>query len=109
MKGNQLLCVNVGKRVRSFAGNITTDDMKQQTLNGAQCIPACFLEILPYQPMNGQMNPEHTAEMMSHALHLPAENATLIDGEGLGMLVVTPQSSSQQVSCLFELDGCFCH
>jgi hypothetical protein len=69
--------------------------MKQQTIDGAQWIPACFLEILPYQPMTGQMDADHTRAMMDHALHLPAENAGLIDAEGLEVLGVKSQSISQ--------------
>jgi hypothetical protein len=91
--GNDLLCVNVGKRVHSFRpGSTTEEDMKQQTIDGAQWIPACFLEILPYQPMTGQMDADHTRAMMDHALHLPAENAGLIDAEGLEVLGVKSQS-----------------
>ncbi|KAF7573426.1 eukaryotic translation initiation factor 2C 2 [Pyrenophora tritici-repentis] len=82
-----LLCVNVGKRIGSFnPEKIDLEDMQQHTLDGAQWIPACLLEILPYQPMTGQMSPDHTAAMMMHALHYPAENAALIDKEGLGLL-----------------------
>ena len=36
--------------------------------------------------MTGQMSSEHTTKMVNCALHLPAENAALIDKEDLGIL-----------------------
>jgi hypothetical protein len=98
------LCVNVGKRVRSFQlGTSTPSDMQKQTVDGAQWIPAYLLEILPFQPMGGLMSPDHTTEMMKVALHLPAENAALIDQEGLEMLDV--RSQSQGHVSLVSLDS----
>jgi hypothetical protein len=97
-------CVNVGKRVRSFQlGTSTPSDMQKQTVDGAQWIPAYLLEIFPFQPMGGLMSPDHTTEMMKVALHLPAENAALIDQEGLEMLDV--RSQSQGHVSLVSLDS----
>ncbi|KAI4650583.1 hypothetical protein J4E93_002940 [Alternaria ventricosa] len=95
---SHLLCVNVGKRVQSSRSKDAGKPafMRQQTLDGAQWIPACLLEILPFQPMTGQMSPKHTAEMMRHALHLPAENAALIDQEGLRILGLKDQIEDQE-------------
>jgi hypothetical protein len=90
---NDLRCVNVGKRIKSpRSGNLV--DMREQSKDGAQWIPACLLEILPYQPMTGQMSPEQTTEMLNHALHLPAKNAGLIDQEGLRILGLKPPSGA---------------
>jgi hypothetical protein len=85
---SELICVNVGKRVQSFKDKPTVDQMKQQHLDGAQWIPAGLLEILPFQPMTGQMSGRQTTEMLKHALHYPAKNAGLIDLEGLTMMGV---------------------
>lgn len=96
---NDLQCVNVGKRVKS-PGSKEPKDMRLQSIDGAQWIPACLLEILPYQPMTGQMSPEQTTEMLNHALHLPAKNAALIEREGLQILGLKPQAgagSTQQL------------
>jgi hypothetical protein len=49
------------------------------------------------------MSPDHTTEMMKVALHLPAENAALIDQEGLEMLDV--RSQSQGHVSLVSLDS----
>jgi hypothetical protein len=96
-----MLCVNVGKRVKSCkSGKTTLDEMKKQTVDGAQWIPACLLEILPFQPMPGLMNAVHTAGMVKHAVHLPAENVALLDREGLDMLGVK-SGNTRMVSYTF--------
>ncbi|KAL1798145.1 hypothetical protein ACET3X_002182 [Alternaria dauci] len=104
-----LLCVNVGKRVKSLGNKDLTKSMRQQSLDGAQWIPACLLQIVPYQPMTGQMSSEHTTEMLKHAVHLPAENASLIDQEGLRILGLKAQvgaGSKEQLTNLgFQLDS----
>ncbi|CAN9187777.1 unnamed protein product [Alternaria alternata] len=105
---NDLRCVNVGKRIKSSRSKNLVD-MREQSKDGAQWIPACLLEILPYQPMTGQMSPEHTTEMLNHALHLPAKNAGLIDKEGLRILGLKSQSgagsNNQLVHMGFQLDS----
>ena len=74
------LCVNVGKKV------VRTIDPKEQSLQGAQWVPAYLLEILPDQPMTVQMSSNHTTAMIKYALRYPAANAFLIESEGLEKL-----------------------
>jgi len=98
---HDLLCVNVSRRVDLFDPNrASLEDMQQQTLHGAQWIPTYLLEILPYQPMTGQMISEHTTEMMKYALHLPAENAALTDKEVLGILGLKDKGVAINGECL---------
>jgi hypothetical protein len=96
-----MLCMNVGKRVKSFpAGTMKPEEMMQQTLDGAQWIPACLLEILPFQPMPGLMNAVHTTEMVKHPVHSPAENARLVNRESLNMLNIK-SGNTNMVSNIF--------
>jgi hypothetical protein len=64
-----LLCVNVGKKVNP------RDSMQNQSLKGAVWISAGLLEIIPFQPMNSGLSVDHTAQMIRHAVRLPAANA----------------------------------
>ena len=84
---NDLLCVNVGNRVKAVRSDSPTEEqMRQQTLAGAQWIPACCLEIIPNQQTAAPLSPDHTTKMLEDAVRLPAENAGLIDVEGLKTL-----------------------
>ncbi|KAH5324478.1 hypothetical protein HBI12_092410 [Parastagonospora nodorum] len=81
------LCVNVGTRVKSGWSDTSKDTtMREQSLGGAQWIPACLLEIVPNQLTNAMLSTEHTTEMLRDAVRLPAANAGLIIKEGLPML-----------------------
>ena len=81
------LCVNVGTRVKAGWSSTPGDTiMREQSLGGAQWIPACLLEIVPNQMTNAMLSPEHTAEMLRNAVRLPAANAGLIVEEGLPMI-----------------------
>jgi hypothetical protein len=86
--GNDLLCVNVGKRVKRIVGMNQTDptQMRRQTLDGAVWIPACLLEILPNQAVHNLLSANDTAEMIKQAVRLPAANAGRIVQEGLEIL-----------------------
>jgi hypothetical protein len=90
---HELLCVNVGNRVKSFRRTPTDEQMREQTLGGAQWIPACLLEIVPHQQTAAPLSANHTTEMLKDAVRLPAENAGLIDSEGLDILGFRPSAA----------------
>ena len=103
MSRNGLLCVNVGNRVKSVPDHLLTDEkMRQQTLGGAQWIPACLPEILPNHQTAAPLSPDHTTQMLRDAVRLPAENAGLIDTEGLttlGLRSSTQATSQDKLVC----------
>lgn len=79
------LCVNVGTRVRTVRRHDESREalMKEQSLKGAQWIPACLLEIVPNQTTKATLGGMHTSSMLDVALRLPHANATFIEKEGL--------------------------
>jgi hypothetical protein len=87
---NDLLCVNIGKRVRTHRRPEETEEglMRAQSVDGAQWIPARLLEIMPGQVVKTTLGSKHTSDMIANALRLPAENAGLIENEGLEIIGV---------------------
>jgi hypothetical protein len=83
-----VLCVNVGKRVRGRKRvNETWEDfMRDQVQGGACWIPADLLEICPNQSTRAVLAPAHAKDMIKEACRLPNANAALIDKEGLQIL-----------------------
>lgn len=67
--------------------------MKEQSLKGAQWIPACLLEIVPNQTTKATLGGMHTSSMLDVALRLPNANATFIEKEGLVRLGIRNQAA----------------
>ncbi|ORX99403.1 Piwi domain-domain-containing protein [Clohesyomyces aquaticus] len=115
---NDLLCVNVGKKInmkevdRIVGATCPSrkNEVRMRTLceKGAIWVPACMLEIVPYQPVKGLLSARHTADMIDHALRLPGPNAELIDKEGLNLLgikVSSAQAAQKKLGTVgFEVD-----
>ena len=103
---NDLICVNVGKPVRTRMrhGETLDDLMKEQCLNGAQWIPACLLQIKDNQIVKSPLPSAHVFDMIRKALRLPAANASLIENEGLKILGVNDQPLVRHaLACTFYL------
>ncbi|KAG9194008.1 hypothetical protein G6011_04043 [Alternaria panax] len=99
---NELKCVNVGTRVRSFQCKDETleDLMREQSLKGAQWIPAFLLEIVPNQTTKATLSGAHTTSMLNAALRLPRANATMIEEEGLARLGIKNQTNQSPLAKL---------
>jgi hypothetical protein len=99
-----LVCVNVGRRVKSKHGQqLAESQVKEQTEGGALWIPACLLEIVPNQVISMTLGSSHTSDMIKCAAHLPARNVDLITKEGFKMLGLT---KSEQKSSLVKTTFC---
>jgi hypothetical protein len=103
-----LLCVNVGKRVRITRSADETDRslMREQSTGGAQWIPALLLQIVPGQVVKMPLMGNHTTQTIQHAVRLPAHNAGLIKKEGLDLIGV---KSVDGVQPLVSLPFVLCH
>jgi eukaryotic translation initiation factor 2C len=95
---NDLLCVNIGKQVRTHRRPEETEEglMRAQSVDGAQWIPARLLEIMPGQVVKTTLGSKHTSDMIANALRLPAENAGLIENEGLEIIGVKSNNGGKQ-------------
>lgn len=92
-KEEQLLCVNVGKRSLHAASKADDESMRKQSLEGAQWIPACLLEIVPRQVVRGLLPQDDIREMIKQAVRLPAANLAMIELEGMNLLGIKPSSA----------------
>ena len=88
-----MICVNVGKPVRTKLrhGEALDSLMKEQSINGAQWIPAMLLQIKENQMVKSPLPSVYVSDMIRKALRLPAANAHLIQNEGLEILGVKNQ------------------
>jgi eukaryotic translation initiation factor 2C len=103
--GDELLCVNVGKKVENL-DTANETKMRKQTLDGAIWIPACLLEILPNQAVHGLLSADNTAQMIKQAVRLPAANAGRIVQEGLEVLGVVSRPGQPENSQLASHPSC---
>lgn len=91
-----MLCVNVGKPTR-MANQADDVIMRRHTVDGAVWIPAQFLEIVPNQPIKTLLGTQHTSDMIGVALRQPAQNAELIEKEGLVLLGLMEPNQPEMV------------
>jgi hypothetical protein len=75
--------------------------MRVQNVEVAQWIPTRLLENMPGQVAKKTIGARHIKDLVANALRLPAENADLIEKDGLRIMGVNSYGGKQPLVSLF--------